>query len=61
MNDWRAVLLDNGERHVIPRGDLKPHGCFTDCWCRPFDDDGVLVHNSMDRREFVERSETKLV
>lgn len=53
MNDWGVYEADNG-RHVIPRGDLKPHR-FHACWCRPFEEDGITVHNSMDKREIVER------
>jgi hypothetical protein len=45
---------------VMPRGDLRPHIHGEKCWCRPADDDGVLVHNAIDRREFVERGEAKL-
>jgi hypothetical protein len=29
------------------------------CWCRPEDDDGVIVHNSMDGREKYETGERK--
>ena len=62
MNDWRAILLSNGERHAVPCDDLRPHMLEGDwCWCNPYYDDGVWVHNAMDRREFVERKETKLV
>lgn len=55
---WNAIMTEYGERHVIPVGDLKLHAESTQCWCRPTDDDGVLVHHSMDRRESVERGET---
>lgn len=43
--------------HVLPVDDLRPHAETADCWCRPTDDDGIWVHNSMDRREFTERRE----
>lgn len=52
---WIGELLDNGERHVWPSRDLKPHETSKECWCRPFDDDGVTVHNAMDQREQYER------
>lgn len=43
----------NAPVHVYPRNDFRPHE--TDgkpCWCKPTaNDDGVIVHNSMDRRE----------
>ena len=47
---WLALLLDNGERHVVPINDLRDH-YMEACWCYPIDDEGVTVHNSMDRRE----------
>jgi len=37
--------------HVLPVGDLKEHEESIDCWCRPQDEDGVVTHNSLDRRE----------
>lgn len=48
--------------HVIPTNDLREHS--TDsavpCWCRPVEnDDGVIVHNSMDGREAFETGERK--
>ena len=30
------------------------------CCCRPSEDDGVIVHNSLDLRELYERGERKL-
>lgn len=50
-NDWEIV-----GNHVLPAHDLRQHQ-LTDCWCKPTDDDGVIVHNSMDRRELYERGE----
>lgn len=43
--------------HVVPKNDLKPHTLKINCWCKPFMDDEVIVHNSLDRREYVERGE----
>jgi hypothetical protein len=37
--------------HVVPVNDLREHIANTDCWCKPYEDDGVWVHHSMDRRE----------
>lgn len=38
--------------HVLPVNDLKPHRDSRDCWCNPEERElGLLVHNSMDRRE----------
>ena len=45
-NDDGAV-----ERHVLPQADIREHDEARTCWCQPFDDDGVWVHNSLDRRE----------
>lgn len=48
--------------HVYPIGDLREHD--TDhadaCWCHPQEDDGVIIHNSMDNREEYETGELKL-
>lgn len=40
--------------HVVPLGDLREHVSSLDCWCKPRDDDGVVIHNSMDQRETYE-------
>lgn len=48
------------ERHVVPLNDLREHETDRPCWCSPREDDGVIVHNSMDGREFYERGERKL-
>jgi hypothetical protein len=37
--------------HVYPLGDLRDHTLTMECWCHPTDDEGVMVHHSMDRRE----------
>lgn len=39
--------------HVYPLNDFRPHEVDgKSCWCNPtVDQDGVIVHNSMDRRE----------
>jgi hypothetical protein len=44
--------------HVYPTDDLRPHS-LTDCWCHPTDDEGIMVHHSMDQREIYERGEIK--
>jgi hypothetical protein len=51
---WDTVEAPDGMFHVVPTNDLRPHGLDTACWCQPFDDEGVWVHNSLDRREFYE-------
>ncbi len=43
--------------HVIPVNDLKEHICDgSQCWCNPDDESqpGLIVHNSLDRRELYE-------
>lgn len=44
---------------VMPRDDLREHAFGWKCWCKPFDEDGIIVHNSMDGRERFERAERK--
>lgn len=56
-HQWEAALLPSGERHVTPLNDLMPHTETTGCWCKPFEVDGVYVHNSLDRREKYECGE----
>ena len=35
--------------------DLRPHDLDGEtCWCHPFWDDHILVHNSLDNRELFE-------
>lgn len=48
--------------HVVPENDLREHEISERCWCRPQRDDeapNVIVHNSMDGREFYETGERK--
>jgi len=47
--------------HVIPLNDLREHSSDSDkpCWCKPHEEDGVIVHNSMDGREQFETGERK--
>jgi hypothetical protein len=51
--EWKVV-----GNHVLPVDDLREHS-MVDCWCRPFDDEGAIIHNSLDHREFYERGERK--
>ena len=46
---WAVVHLGNGP-HVIPIDDLRIHRD-RDCWCQPVEDEGIIVHNALDRRE----------
>jgi hypothetical protein len=46
--------------HVVPVNDLREH--IEDgikCWCKPHEETGVIVHNSMDGREKFETGERK--
>jgi hypothetical protein len=54
-NGWAAFFMDDGRRIVFPVNDLRAHDLDRECWCQPFDDDGITVHNSMDLRETYER------
>ena len=47
--------------HVYPINDLRPHNTENglNCWCNPIEDEGVIVHNSMDEREKYETGERK--
>lgn len=47
--------------HVVPVNDLREHSVDSDipCWCNPREDDGVIIHNSMDQRELYETGERK--
>lgn len=49
------MKLDRGgwflsEGHVYPKDDLRDHED-ENCWCKPTDDEGLIVHHSMDKRE----------
>ena len=42
-------------QHVYPLNDLKEHNTeSSNCWCNPRIEDGVMIHNSLDRREVFE-------
>lgn len=43
-------------KHIYPLSDLREHVLTgLTCWCAPYENGGVIVHNSMDRREEYER------
>lgn len=48
-------MNDADQPHVYPLDDWRPHFIDEPCWCSPFDDEGITVHNSMDGRERYER------
>ena len=59
-------------RHIVPVNDLKDHDLgilehsvtkeyMPHCWCDPVkDEEGLIIHNSMDGRESFETDERKL-
>jgi hypothetical protein len=51
---WKVV-----GNHVMPVNDLREH-LKTGCWCRPTDDEGLILHHSLDQRELYEYGERKL-
>jgi len=56
---WQAEAGPLG-RVVWPLNDLRKHVINSArCWCRPYYDECVLVHNSADGREKYERGERK--
>ena len=57
-HDW-GVYETDGLSHVIPRRDLREHALSRDCWCSPTEDEGIMVHHSMDRREEFERGDRR--
>jgi hypothetical protein len=59
-NGWEVVGLPPELLHVIPINDLREHLADEACWCGPTTDgDGIMVHNSMDKREYFERGERR--
>lgn len=51
MKDWLATST-----YVIPVDDLREHDAENvECWCRPWWDGDILVHNSADHREASEQ------
>lgn len=48
---WTAFAPFKGHpSEVIPNNDLKEHYGYEECWCHPFKDGDVLVHNAADGR-----------
>lgn len=44
---------------VTPIDDLRDHAAGVGCWCKPFMEDDIIVHNALDGRERIERNETR--
>lgn len=47
--------------HVCPLNDLREHNTEDrlNCWCVPIEDGGIIIHNSMDKREEYENGRKK--
>jgi len=57
--NWRVQVI-KPYVHVVPTDDLRAHeveGVI--CWCDPEVDEGMVVHNSLDKREKYETGERK--
>lgn len=49
-------MTDDNLIHVVPEQDGHPHVLCMCCECIPvINDDGVVVHNSFDKREYLEQ------
>lgn len=56
--DWGCYIGDSHFVHVMPEDDLREHDISESCWCAPrpdVEEEFVMVHNSMDRREEYEQ------
>lgn len=53
MSQWKSLGPWEGKpATVFPLNDLREHDPDDrKCWCQPRYEDGILIHNSMDRRE----------
>jgi len=46
-----------GDGHVYPVDDLRPHQMTRKCWCKPVEDEqsvfgqSIWVHNALDKRD----------
>ena len=48
------IVSDGAHNHVMPQHDRQEHRPTFGCWCQPYKDGNVIVHNSADRREMFE-------
>lgn len=48
-------MTPSAEVHVVPLDDLREHAIARTCWCHPFDEDGICVHDALDGRVAYER------
>jgi hypothetical protein len=60
---WRCDPLGlRGDTHVHPVNDLREHVVdpIKECWCSPtVTEEGIIVHNALDRREQYETGDLK--
>lgn len=62
---WRSIVsepeVDGFVGHIVPVDDIKEHTLNAECWCTPMLDEefGLVVHNSLDRREEYETGQRK--
>jgi hypothetical protein len=64
MPTRRSTPIDESQLHVYPCDDLREHVIDPDveCWCKPtMTEDGILVHNSLDRRELYETDDGRML
>jgi hypothetical protein len=53
------IIESGGRNNVIPQNDRKDHSPGFGCWCEPYEDGNIIVHNSSDRREMFEEGQQK--
>lgn len=51
VKGWASITMMDGTPCCYPLRDIREHELEAPCWCGPFYFDGVLVHQSADRRE----------
>lgn len=58
MQGWNLWLSPTKpDIHVMPVDDYRPHEFTRQCWCYPeVDDENVVTHIALDRREKYEES-----
>ena len=44
-------MSENADIHVMPINDWREHQQSRTCWCHPEDDEGIIIHKSIDGRE----------
>lgn len=51
--DWFLANFGLSQvKHLLPANDLRMHDGAANCWCQPeTNEDGLVVHNSLDGRE----------